>query len=69
MNTRYRKRLVCFHCSVPLGKDDHTHYGYQCHDCVVREHELILLQDREPDHPDVDWLETSPVDLGLPARS
>jgi hypothetical protein len=58
-------RLVCFHCSVPLAPDDAEHYGYQCHDCVVEEHELILTWLRDPDHPDAARLFSGPVDLGL----
>ena len=59
-----RKRLVCFHCAVPMVKADRDHYGYQCHACVVREHELVLLSVREPNHPDVVWLDGVPVDIG-----
>jgi hypothetical protein len=28
--------------------DDEEHYGYECHDCVLREHELILTGDATP---------------------
>ena len=57
------KRLVCFHCAVTLVKADRDHYSYQCHACVVREHELVLLSARDPDHPDVAWLDGVPVDI------
>lgn len=50
MPNRRTRRLVCFHCAVPLKKDHRDHYGYQCHDCVVREHELVLTLARDPEH-------------------
>lgn len=62
------KRLVCHTCSVPLATDERAHYGYQCHACVVREHELVLTWRSDPDHPDVGSLHDGPVDLGLTAR-
>lgn len=62
------KRLVCYECSVPLAKGDREHYGYQCHACVVREHELVLTWRNDPDHPDVGNLHDGPVDLGLSAK-
>ena len=65
MPDRRKRRLVCFHCAIPLARDDRDHYGYQCHACVVREHELVLTLSREPDHPDVAWLDGIPVDIGL----
>lgn len=68
MPNRRARRLVCFHCSVPIGTVDREHYGYQCHSCVVREHELVLLSARDPDHPDLRWLDGVPVDIGLPVR-
>lgn len=58
-------RLVCHHCAVTLSPDDGDHYGYECHDCVMREHELVLTWRRDPDHPDVGRLFAGPVDLGL----
>lgn len=57
-------RLVCHHCSVTLTKDDRTHYGYECHGCVVREHELVLTWKSDPDHPDIERLFNGPVDIG-----
>jgi hypothetical protein len=59
------KRLACYACAVTLTADESHHYGYQCHDCVVREHELILLWRSDPDHPDTHALHRSPVDIGL----
>ncbi|MDB5590364.1 MAG: hypothetical protein JWR86_889 [Enterovirga sp.] len=67
--TRRAKRLVCHHCSVTLAPDAREHYGYQCHACVVREHELVLLRSTDPDHPDLEWLEAVPVDIGLDSAS
>lgn len=58
-------RLVCHHCALSLTGDDTEHYGYECHDCVVREHELILVWTRDPAHPDVERLFAGPVDIGL----
>lgn len=47
-----------------MVKDDRDHYGYACHVCVVREHELTVLMASEPDHPDVEWLDGVPVIVG-----
>ena len=59
------QRLVCHHCAVTLKKDEREHYGYECHDCVVREHELILTWTKDPNHPDAERLFSGPVDIGL----
>ena len=69
MPTPRVKRLVCYECSVLLAKGDHEHYGYQCHACVVREHELLLTWRTDPDHPDVERLPDGPVDLGLVGKT
>jgi hypothetical protein len=66
---RTRKtRLVCLTCSLPMTKDDREHYGYQCHPCVVREHELVVTLRGDPDHPDLLHLTDGPVDLGYGRR-
>ena len=65
MPTARSTRLVCNHCAVALTPDDREHYGYQCHACVVHEHELVLTWASDPEHPGVDALFQGPVDLGL----
>ncbi len=62
------KRLVCLTCSLAMTADDGEHYSYQCHDCVVREHELTVTLRTDPDHPDLWRLTDGPVDLGYRAR-
>jgi hypothetical protein len=59
------KRTTCYECAATLTADESHHYGYQCHNCVAREHELLLLWRSDPDHPDTQSLHASPVDLGL----
>ena len=66
MANRRTKRTICFHCAVPLATSDREHYGYQCHACVIREHDLVLMLAQDPDHPDAGWLELSPVEIGRP---
>jgi hypothetical protein len=61
---RRAARLVCFHCSVDLKKADREHYGYQCHSCVIREHDLLIMQETDPEHPDLNWLDSIPVYVG-----
>ena len=61
--------LRCHHCAVELTSDDRDHYGYECHACVVEEHELLLTWRRDPDHPDVERLFSGPVDIGLRLHS
>jgi hypothetical protein len=51
-----------------MTADDGEHYSYQCHDCVVREHELTVTLRTDPDHPDLWRLTDGPVDLGYRAR-
>lgn len=58
-------RLACHACLVPLTADEGKHYAYQCHACVMAEHELVLALKTDPDHPDLDRLFSGPVDLGL----
>ena len=58
-------RLACQGCLVPLTADEREHYAYQCHACVMTEHELFLTLRTDPDHPDLDRLFSGPVDLGL----
>ena len=57
--------LACHHCLVPLTADEREHYAYQCHACVMVEHELVLTLKSDPDNPDLDRLFSGPVDLGL----
>ena len=64
LNSRTR-RLHCLTCSLPLPADDGEHYGYQCHTCVVREHELVVTLRSDPEHPDVWLLAEGPVDIGF----
>lgn len=64
-----RRRVLCHLCCVSLGRDDREHYGYQCHACVIREHDLVLMLAQDPDHPDAGWLELSPVEIGSPKSS
>lgn len=64
--SRRGRRTLCHLCCVTLGRDDRDHYGYQCHACVIREHDLVLMLARDPDHPDAGWLDLSPVELGRP---
>ncbi len=59
-----KRRLVCLTCSLPMTHDDGEHYSYQCHACVVREHELTVTLRSDPDHPDSWLLTDGPVDLG-----
>ena len=59
------KRLVCLTCSLPMTPDDGEHYDFQCHACVVREHELVVALRSEPDHPEMVRLMEGPVDLGF----
>jgi hypothetical protein len=69
MLTPRTRRLTCFTCSLPLCADDGEHYGYQCHDCVVQEHELVVTLRSDPEHPDVWLLTDGPVDIGFsPSR-
>lgn len=63
-----RRKLLCHRCGATLSRGDRTHYLYQCHDCAVREDDLIRLHRRDLGHPDCDWLRGSPVDLGLAER-
>jgi len=58
-------RLVCHHCAVTLTRDEEHHYGYECHACVIREHEMILTWQTDPDHPDAERLFGGPADIGL----
>ncbi|MDB5512632.1 MAG: hypothetical protein JWR08_2115 [Enterovirga sp.] len=60
--------VICHDCRTTLSKDEREHYGYQCHRCVVVEHELIGLAGRDPDHPDVARLGLSAVDLSVATR-
>ena len=60
------KRLVCLTCSLPMTDDDREHYAYQCHACVVHEHELTVTLRTDPGHPDLWRLTSGPVDLGYP---
>lgn len=57
------RRALCCLCCEELTADDGHHYGYQCHACVAREHDLLLLRDRDPGHPDLAWLDASPVEI------
>ena len=61
-------RLLCHDCGFVLTRDDRLHYGYQCHACVVSEHDLLRLVGRDPDHPDAERLSASAVDLRSPER-
>lgn len=58
-----RPVLVCIRCEEVLSPDEHLHYGVQCHVCVMREHDAALVLAGDPDHPDRDWFEASPIDL------
>lgn len=62
---RRTRLILCHDCGGRLAADDRLHYGYQCHACVVVEHDLVLVALREPDHPDAGPLRWSAVDLGL----
>ena len=57
------RQVLCHDCRVVLSSDDRRHYVYQCHDCVVVEHDLISLASRDPDHPDVERLGRSAVHI------
>lgn len=63
-----RRLRLCHHCCVPITAEDGEHYGYQCHACAVREHDLVLLAARDPQHPDLAWLDTVPVETGNPGE-
>jgi hypothetical protein len=56
---------ACHHCLAPLTPDEREHYAYECHACVMAEHDLVLTLKTDPDHPDLDRLFSGPVDLGL----
>ena len=56
-----RRKVVCFHCYLPLSTEDGEHYGYECHVCVIQEHDLRRLAAGNPEHPDVIWLDGVPV--------
>ena len=58
------RQLVCHDCHAVLSADDHRHYVYQCHDCVVVEHDLMTLAARDPGHPAVERLGRSAVLIG-----
>jgi hypothetical protein len=60
------RRIICHDCHAVLTKDEHAHYVYQCHRCVVVEHELVLISGRDPDHPDLERLVDGAVDLSRP---
>ncbi|WP_375461880.1 hypothetical protein [uncultured Enterovirga sp.] len=60
---RHNRKILCHLCCSPLAKDDRHHYGYQCHACVIREHDLVLMVAKDPDHPEAGWLELSPVEF------
>ncbi|NNM74474.1 hypothetical protein [Enterovirga aerilata] len=62
------RRLLCLTCSLPMTRDDREHYGYACHACVVREHELTVTLRSDPDHPDLWRLSEGPVHLGYRRR-
>ncbi|MDB5557680.1 MAG: hypothetical protein JWQ36_614 [Enterovirga sp.] len=64
MPTARTMRLSCLTCSLPMTSDDGEHYGYQCHACVVEEHELTLILRSDPGHPDLWRLSESPVEHG-----
>ena len=65
MQERSSFRVTCYDCSFPLTPDEWEQYAYQCHSCVMAEHELVLALKTDPDHPDLDRLFSGPVDLGL----
>ena len=58
-----RLTVLCHDCRAVLGPDDRTHYGYQCHSCVVIEHERLHLARIDPRHPEVEHLSRSAVHL------
>lgn len=60
------RRITCHDCHAILTTDERAHYVYQCHRCVVVEHELVLLSGRDPDHPDVARLGQGAVDIARP---
>ena len=61
--TKRRIRLLCHDCYAVLTADDRTHYVYQCHACVVVEHERLRIHGTDPDHPDAAGLASSAVEL------
>lgn len=61
MSDRPTRQVLCHHCLIILPDDDHVHYGYICHDCVIDEHEGEHLARRDPDHPDLGRRPMSPV--------
>ena len=55
--------ILCHDCCAILSADEHDHYVYQCHSCVVIEHDLTRLSAVDPDHPDVARLAQGAVDI------
>lgn len=55
------KRLLCLHCFATLTSDDREHYVYQCHACVLIEHDQASVAKTDPDHPDARRLSDIPV--------
>lgn len=53
---------LCHHCAVPLSEDECLHYVFECHVCVVSEHDLEVAVRRDPAHPDAARLLARAVD-------
>lgn len=66
IRSRPRATIVCIRCDDALTSEERDHYGWQCHLCALREHDLERALARDPDHPERDWLEAGPVHLGPP---
>ena len=47
-----RSVRLCHHCAIPLSEDECLHYVFECHVCVMDEHDLELAVRRDPHHPD-----------------
>ena len=62
------RQFYCHDCRAVLVDDDRLHYVYQCHACVMIEHERIGLAARDPDHPDAELLGSGAVDVLTPWR-
>ncbi len=58
-----RLTVLCHDCRAVLGADDRAHYSYQCHSCVVIEHERLRIARTDPGHPEAEHLSRSAVHL------
>lgn len=64
--SRPRRVLLCHDCRAALTDEEHGHYVYQCHGCVMVEHDALRVAGTNPDHPDAERLSRSAVDLSRP---